>query len=353
MANTVTKKTKKTNAHTAKKVARKSTEAGKSGWVGIFLFIIVAAALAGGGYVWQQLHRSNVVLFAEQSALGKRIDQLGERLNERLAERLADTEKSFADSIAALRSELGGDDDQRNLEEIERLLEIANQRLQLSADIELAKRALQLADDRLRRLSHSIYTPALAPVRELIADEIASLNNTATVDVVGTLNALSVLADSVNDLPLAGDVHDIDVGDTRKDANDDDSVASSSAQQGDGSWWWDAGKNLVADLGALVQVDIEGKSPPILSTELRMMVVEKTGLIIESCQLAFLREQEEVYGLRMTAAKNWVTANFNTDSAKVGAWLERWTPLAAVSPQAELPDISGSLRSLRAVMDAQ
>ena len=80
------------------------------------------------------------------------------------------------------------------------------------------------------------------------------------------------------------------------------------------------------------------------------MIFEKTKLILESCQLAFLREQEEAYRARMDAAKNSVTANFDTESAEVGIWLERWAALAAVSPEAELPDISASLRALRQVM---
>ena len=356
MVNTMAKNTKKPNAQVAEKVARKSTAAKKSNLGGIALSILVMATLAGGGYVWQQLERSKVMLLAEQAVLGKRIDQLAQRLNERLD----DAEKSFTDAMSALRSELGGDVDHRNLQEIERLLEIANQRLQLSADVDLARNALQLADDRLRRLSHSAYASALAPVREMITNEIDLLDNAATVDVVGTLNALSALANSVNELPLAGDTHVMDGGDTHDHAHEDrhedtndDAHEDAHEDASDDSWLWEAGKNFLADLGALVQIDTDEQSPPTRSTERRVMMIEKTGLIIDSAQLAFVREQEEVYELRMTAAKNWVTANFNTDSAQVGAWLERWATVAAVSPRAELPDISNSLRALRGVMDAQ
>ena len=360
MVNTMAKNTKKPNAQVAEKVARKSTAAKKSNLGGIVLSIIVMATLAGGGYVWQQLERSNATWLAEQAELGKRIDQLEQRLNERLD----DVEKNFTDSVSALRSELGGDVDHRNLQEIERLLEIANQRLQLSADVDLARNALQLADDRLRRLSHSAYASALAPVREMITNEIALLDNAATVDVVGTLNALSALASSVNELPLAGDTHVMDGGDTHEDAHEDahedtnddaheDASDDAHEDASDDSWLWEAGKNFLADLGALVQIDTDDQSPPTRSTERRVMMIEKTGLIIDSAQLAFVREQKEVYELRMSAAKNWVTANFNTDSAQVGAWLERWATVAAVSPRAELPDISNSLRALRGVMDAQ
>ena len=352
MANTMAKNTKKPNAQVAEKVARKPTAAKKFNWGGIVLSILVMATLAGGGYVWQQLEQSNATWLAEQAVLGKRIDQLAQRLNERLD----DAERNFTDSVSALRSELGVDVDHRNLQEVERLLEIANQRLQLSADVDLARNALQLADQRVRRLSHSAYASALAPVREMITNEIALLDNVATVDVVGTLNALSALANSVNELPLAGDTHVMDGGDTHEDAHEDrheDTNDDAHEDASDDSWLWEAGKNFLADLGALVQIDTDDQSPPTRSTERRVMMIEKTGLIIDSAQLAFVREQKEVYELRMSAAKNWVTANFNTDSAQVGAWLERWATVAAVSPRAELPDISNSLRALRGVMDAQ
>ena len=233
---------------------------------------------------------------------------------------------------------------------------IANQRLQLTADVGLAGKALKLADDGLRRLSHSASGLALGPVREMLADEIASLDAVVPVDVAGTLNALAALARSVEELPLAGDV--------KTAANDSTAAASPPTEQtaGDSSLWA-AGQNFLADLGALVQIETDGKpQAPILSGELRRMIFEKTGLILESCQLAFLRAHGEAYAARMEAAKNWVTKNFDTDSAEVAAWLERWATLAAepVSPQpgtgagagAELPDISASLRALREVMRA-
>lgn len=375
-------KSKKTSDAAAAKTGRKAAETGKVGRAAAVSGLVVL--LAGGGYLWHQgalntrvengeqrdriTARINVVerqldaFSAGREDLGGRVDELRERLdkagksfNERVEEirgealaqqgaatthreKILRDVRVLSDAVAALRSEFGRSVDRWSLEEVERLMVIANQRLQLAADTKLAGSALKLADSRLRRLAD----PALGPVRKMIADEIASLDNAAAVDMAGTLNALSALSRSVDDLPLAGDV---------KDTGADSAASSSAGPAGDGSSLWAAGKNFLADLGALVQVERGGKPlTPILSAELRLMIFEKTKLILESCQRAFLRERGKTYGLRMAAAKNWVSANFDTESAEVGAWLERWAVLAAVSPEAELPDISASLRALREVM---
>ena len=359
-------------------------------WTALVVGLI---ALAASGYVGYQ---SIVGAPATDDAQQQRIDAIERRLASasavrgevgRLGERLGRVEEEFgariralrgevvaeraagaargekvlrevgvvAESVVALRSELGRGTDAWSLAEVEQLLEIANQRLQLSGDIELALRALKLAERRLRALPD----PALAPVRERVAGEIAALSRVATVDVVGTLSALSALARSVDDLPLAGDLRagsahsgDGDDDADNNDGNSDQTTTPSTQTNTDdsSSSFWDAGKTLLADLGGLVQIETDGKSrAPILSAELRRIIFEKTKLILESCQLAFMRERGDVYAARMDEAKNWVAENFDGESAEVGAWLAQLTALAAVppAPASDLPDISASLRALR------
>ena len=87
----------------------------------------------------------------------------------------------LSDSMVKLRSEFGSSVDHWRLQEVEQLMVIANQRLQLSADTEMAGKALKLADNQLRRLAD----PAFRPVRAILADEIAALGKVSTVDVAG------------------------------------------------------------------------------------------------------------------------------------------------------------------------
>lgn len=286
-----------------------------------------------------------------EAAFDARLRQWRGELSERQAA-AADREQAMlsemrglADSVAALRADSAR---QRNtdtwrLAEVEHLLVTANQRLQLAGDVQLARRALSLADNRLRDLPD----PALAPVRGLIADEIVALDQVAGVDVAGTLHALAALSRAVGRLPLAGDaLAGLDAGAVPPPPAAPP-AAESPSEQANG--WLAAGRNLLADLGAMVQVETREAGPPrpILSAEMRAMIHAKTRLILESSQLAFMRGEGGVYAERMAAAAAWVTENFDAESAAVRAWLSQLSRLAAVTPEVELPDISRSLRALR------
>lgn len=378
----------------------------KAGWIAL-AFSLVALAMAG--YVWresvliasiesgEQVNRIAAVeqrfddFSSAQDDLGAQVSQMESRLAgaqedfarqiDRLRSEIRaqqansavrDEEfrqdiQSLSDSVVQLHFELYGGVDSWRLKEVEQLLLIANDRLHFAEDVGLAGWALKLADSRLRQLAD----PALVPVRGMLAREIASLDAVATVDVAGTLNALSEIARGVDDLPLAGDVmlaaiesarppasdtndtngtngtNETNTNDTNNTNNTTDTPSSTSNSL------WAAGKSLLADLGALVQVETGGNTAaPILSPELRLMIFEKAKLILESAQLAFLRQRDDVYAARMEEARDWVVANFDGESAEVDAWLAQLDEVAAVAPAASLPDISASLRALRKAMRA-
>ena len=269
---------------------------------------------------------------AQRGALGEQRNAEAARAEAALREVGA-----LAESVTALRAEVGRSVDAWGLREVEQLLVIAGQRLRLTGDIQLATDALTLAETRLRELPD----PELATVRRLLAAEITALERVEVVDVVATLDALAALANDADALPLAGDDSD---GGNDNDNNDNAPTPPAAPS----SSWWNAGKTLLADLGALVQVDTEGKPlAPLLSAELRLMIYEKTQLMLESAQLALVRERNDVYAARMGAARDWVRAQFDTESDAVRAWLARLDALAAVAPAAELPDISASLHALQ------
>lgn len=286
-----------------------------------------------------------------EAAFDARLRQWRGELGERQAS-AADREQALlsevrelADSVAVLRDDAAR---QRNtdtwrLAEVEHLLVLANQRLQLAGDVQLARRALSLADNRLRDLPD----PALAPVRGLIADEIVALDQVAGADVAGTLHALEALSRAVDQLPLAGDaLAGLDAGAPPPQPAAPPAPEAPS-EQADG--WLAAGRDLFADLSAMVQVETREAGPPrpILSAEMRAMIRARTRLMLESSQLAFMRGEGGVYAERTAAAAAWVTENFDAESPAVRAWLSQLSRLAAVTPEVELPDISRSLRALR------
>ena len=343
---TTAKKTVATDQSVRESINNESTAAAKSYWS--VLIIIIIAAVFAGGYVWQQREldamQSRLDSLATQDASAKlsaRLDANEDDFRaqlQTLREQTRDEILSLADSLAAAQRDASTDDSRLSLQEISRLLEFAERRLRLAGDADSAAVALQLADDKLRALD----APALATVRAQIAADIAAIEAMPTVDTVGTLSALSALADNVYNLPPVGDFGVTAVVDNPP-----------SEQPTDDSSLWDAGKNILADLGDLVQIETDATpTTPILSAELRRVIVEKTALILASCQLAFLRGDGEIYRAQMVEAQVWVGDNFAADAPEVAAWLQRLSKLAAVDPQPSAPDISGSLRALRAAQNA-
>lgn len=257
--------------------------------------------------------------------------------------------RELAVTVAAVRAEAArlGNAEAWRLAEAEHLLVIANQRLRLGGDAALARRALWLADDILRQAAD----PALATVRARLAEEITALDQAAPADAAEVLRRLAALAAAVEELPLAGDaLAGFDSAATVLEtgaATVPETGAGESENPSTG--WLAAGKNLLSDLGALVQVEtIDAEARPVLSAELRAAIYANARLILEAAQLAFLRGDEAVYAERMGAAAAWVTAHFAAESTAARAWLAGLDELARVSPSPQLPDISGSLQALRA-----
>lgn len=268
--------------------------------------------------------------------------------------------RELAVTVAAVRAEAArlGNAEAWRLAEAEHLLVIANQRLRLGGDAALARRALWLADDILRQAAD----PAYATVRARLAEEITALDQAAPADAAEVLRRLAALAAAVEELPLAGDaLAGFDSAATLPETGDaaapETPAAAAAAESTAGesenpsTGWLAAGKNLLSDLGALVQVEtIDAEARPVLSAELRAAIYANARLILEAAQLAFLRGDEAVYAERMGAAAAWVGAHFAAESTAARAWLAELDELARVSPSPRLPDISGSLQALRATV---
>ncbi|WP_424946937.1 uroporphyrinogen-III C-methyltransferase [Candidatus Spongiihabitans sp.] len=303
---------------------------------------------------------------AQESAVREQVST-SERVINAQADNFRQEFNALSDSMVKLRAELGRGIDSWMLEEAEQLIFIANQQLQFagqfSGDSGLAKRALQYADERLRMLAN----PALNQVRRLLATEITALDNVQVVDAVGVLNKLSSLSGTVENLALAGDIVIPEktgpgktggaVSGSRSEPStiEDAETANSGAEVSGMKRYMqpiiDAGASFLASLGDLIQVEKNGKSiKPVISAELRQMTYAKTKLILESAQIAFIRQQPELYQNRIQSAAIWVAENFAQNSEQTAHWLAQLDEVGAISPQAKIPDISGSLKAIRAVI---
>ncbi len=271
---------------------------------------------------------------------------------------------ALSEQIAALRSQLDSNLDGWVVEEIEQLVLIAWQRLQFTGETELAKQALQLAEQRLKRLSGS----GVNEVRRLLSSDIAALDSVPAMDVPDLLNELSALSAQVNTLPLAGDiVMDADIDSEAGREKEDEmqegetqGIGTDGTEPGETGETatldrylkpvMDAGAALLASLGDLVQIE-KNDNPikPVISAQIREMTYTRIRLILESAQIALVRENPGLYRHRIHAASEWVLQNFNHDAAATRGWLERLGRVGESVRAADIPDISATLSAIRAL----
>ncbi len=297
------------------------------------------------------LHRSDADIHAQIQGIRDEMENQGDVVSERIEKEVG----ALSGQIAALRTQLDSDLDGWVLEETEQLILIAHQRLRFTGETGLAKQALQLADQRLKQLSGS----GVDEVRQLLSSDIAALDSVPSIDVSGLLNELSALSAQVDTLPLSGDiVMDADVDSDAGREKEDESRGTDSQGDVDETTTLDrylkpvidAGAALLTNLGDLVQVE-KNASPvkPVISAQIRKMTYERTRLILESAQVALVRENPELFTNRIHVARKWVRQNFNVDAAGTLDWIERLNRVGSSYRDTGIPDISATLSAIRAL----
>ncbi len=263
---------------------------------------------------------------------------------------------TLSDAIVKLRTEQGRDLGGRTLEQVEQLIFMAQQQAQLGGQFagvsSLASRALQDADALLQKLAD----PALNQVRQLLAREITALDEVKVIDTIGVLNKLSVLSSTAENLVLAGDIAEPDrvVADSEQAAPTPSEPSEESSMDRYVQPISDAVASFLSGLGDLIQVEKNDKSVnPVISAAVRQMTYQRTQLLLSSAQIAFIRQQPELYQNRIHATRSWVAENFTQDADQTVRWLARLDAVGLLSPQAEIPDISESLNALRVLIKSR
>ncbi len=256
--------------------------------------------------------------------------------------------ETLSNTIVILRSELGRSIDSWTLEEAEQLIFVAQQRLEFAGDVVLAKRALELAAERLDQLAD----PGVADIQRLLTADILALGSVDIVDPSVVLNKLSGLSENIYLLPLAGDVavpasSESESGGQETLSDDQQSEGELTSVQKFTKPIMDGISALIDSLGDLVQVEKNGKSvKPLISAEARQLTYDKVNLILESAQIAFVRQQVDLYKNRIQTARLWVEERFDQNSTATINWLGELGKLEAISPDSNLPDLTKTLEAI-------
>jgi len=273
---------------------------------------------------------------AQQSRLTAAVDELKARqVNDRET-----VEQRFArirTSLDKLGYEIGTSVDDWVLEETHQLLLLAGQRLSLSGDVSLARRALEIADQKLSL----IQATDVLTVRRQLAVEIASLDAVPKLDLNGIVLKLSAMADQVNTLPLKGDLDRPEWG--RSTSETEEPTEPGSLQM--------FGRVLLDDLGKLVRIrKVDQTRSPKLDNAQRFLAYEKLRLQLVTAQLAVLRQRPDLYQDSLKQARAGLSDYFAADE-RVDGFAASLESLKARQLVVDLPDLSGSMALLRRVIE--
>jgi len=323
---------------------------GRGAIAGAWLVALLALAAGGGGigagwWLWQQQQTTNADHDAALAALEERIARIDTTdevasLRRELAEEAqalratttaADREiGNLKDAVGALHDVAMRDQRGWMVAEIEYLIDIANQRLRLVRDLDGAIAALRAADQRVRELGD----PKLLPVRELLADEIAMLEDFERPDLVGIALRLDRMATHLKPMPLQ-------LPDQER-AERDLSVAVEDGEQktmaGLARHVWNAFSEHITYREYPEPV----KALPDTETELHLNQLLR--LRLEAARLSVLRQDDAEYHRQLQAARSWVEEKFTGErAAELAAEL---ATLDAVNLRPELPELTASLDKL-------
>jgi len=315
-------------------VAARANTVPRRGRVSSGLALIFAfAALLVTGYLWYTLiyERPELMRLDIPNALTKldrRQDELRGTLDQTANQigALTETQNTLKSAIDRVQSELGRNQTQWIVNETEQLLLIANRRLQLARDAGSALAALRAADRQLELLA----SPVLLPVRREIAKEIALLETLERTDIAGMALRLGSVADKLDQLPLAPDLRPQSA-----------QVAAADAKT-------DAARNIWRDILQLVQIRRQPTTPrPLLAPEQQYFARENLRLMLYGAQHALLQGHVATFQQNVDTAARWVGDYFDKESPAVSTVQQELQTLRATPVMNQLPDIAGSLETLR------
>jgi len=268
----------------------------------------------------------------DTASLGRRQDSYERTLDERsgtlasVPGRLSAVESS----LAALQGISAGVRDAWLLAEAEYYLQIANAKLDLAGDPQLALIALKLADERIAQLAD----PSLVDVRRALADELRELAGLETPDVEGIALTLGSLAGAVETLPLRTD---LDVPERDSTAVDDQLSGMDRALA--------SLKSAFSKAVSVRRTDQPLK--PLLPPDAVYFLRSNLALQLQAARLALLRGDAALFQQSLDDAARWLAEYYDGERTPVKSAIDTIDELRNTQFSDSWPDISQSLTLLR------
>jgi len=274
-----------------------------------------------------------------QTGESERTRQLFQQQRQRLAEErtlLEQREAELRGLVADLHRRFGRSSTGWMVSEADYLIRLANHRLQLVRDVITARKALELADQRL----HDTGDPGWAGVREQLAPDQAKLASLDLPDITGLSARLTALEQQAEQLHINKGT----LGGSSQIPADKVTLRPTEER----SWG-----TLLSDLWSSLKdsVRLRRNDEPVqamLPPEQQYFLVQNLQLRIEAARLALLRGDPELYHKSLETALSSLEQHFDLEATPTRALRAGLSDLSGIDIRPPLPDISGSLRAMAA-----
>ena len=270
------------------------------------------------------------------------ISQLGEAENTAIADLGASFEVATEQLRTELRAELneglGTSGEDWLLAEVEYLIRLANQRVLMERDVSGALSLLSSADEIVEQTSGI----AAYELRESLAYDIANLKAVSDLDTDGIFLSLSAMASQVPEL--------------RRKQPELSPPTQIQVENGEAQNYYQQFLSLVNNIFGRVLNSVDYRRDgvaitPLLPPKEEYYLRQNLILKFEMAQLALLRNDQPVYHTSLSEAKLWIVKHFVETDPRTVALVIALDQLVEVEVDRSLPNISGSLRAVRGLLN--
>ena len=286
----------------------------------------------------QKIEQLSVVL--EQTTAS--ISQIREVENTAIADLGASFEVATEQLRTELRAELneglGTSGEDWLLAEVEYLIRLANQRVLMERDVSGALSLLSSADEIVEQATGI----AAYELRESLAYDIANLKAVSDLDTDGIFLSLSAMASQVTEL--------------RRKQPELSPPTQIQIDNGEAQNFYQQFLSLVNNIFGRVLNSVDYRRDgvaitPLLPPKEEYYLRQNLILKFEMAQLALLRNDQPVYHTSLSEAKLWIVNHFIETDPRTIALVTSLDQLMEVEVDRSLPNISGSLRAVRGLLN--
>jgi len=358
----------------SKTVGGRKPAARRSSALGLAFVLVLVLAVALGGAAWylyqqQQIQQTEMASQLRQNAESSRqavsqvqamraqVDMDQARLQQ-LESQLEAAREQVDGLEQALQMLTANGGELALLNDIDQLVEIAQQQLTLGGNVANAIIALETAQARLARAA----LPSLTPLQQAVNGDLERLRAVPTTDTAHLKTKLDELSRLVGSAPLL--VRDLGVvAEASAERNESQGYVPDEAAP-DAGWWekaWVSTRNAVGqgwhlvshDLRGLVSVRrIDDSSALLISADQAGQLRDNLRLRLMMAKLALMMRQDDIWRSEIQAVEGLVQSRYDLQTVDGKRALTLAAQLAEANVAVELPEALNSRAAVQTMREA-